>query len=86
MYPRRLVEILACGGIAVTTPAKSVEAMFADDSNVVANAEHARDLFERLRYGPSTEDLECARAGAEYLLREHSWSQRIERIREVVGV
>lgn len=87
MYSRRLVEILACGGIAVTSPALSVDALFKDYCHVVSDAEEARDLFERLhRWGASSQDLERARAGAEYVLREHTWANRIAQITEVVGL
>jgi hypothetical protein len=76
MYSRRLVEILACGGIAVTSPARSVDLMFKDFCHVVSTAEEAAPLFERLaRFGPDTRDLEMARAGAEYVLREHNWAK-----------
>ncbi len=86
MFSRRLVEILACGGIAVTTPALSVERLFAECCYVVHEEGQARELFERLRYGPSDDDLARARAGAELILREHTWAQRWAAVREVVGV
>lgn len=85
MFSRRLVEILACGGIAVTTPSQSVEALFKDYCHVVSDSEEALALFERLRYGPSPDDLERARAGAEYVLREHTWTHRLEEILQIVG-
>jgi len=84
MFSRRLVEILACGGIAVTTPAKSVDALFKDYCHVVSSGEEAFELFERLRHGPSSQDLERARAGAEYVLREHTWAKRLEYVMDVV--
>lgn len=87
MYSRRLVEILACGGIAVTSPAPSVDAMFKDYCHVVRTADEARPLFERWhRDGPSAQDLERARAGADYVLREHTWARRLAQIAQVVGL
>lgn len=86
MFSRRLIEILACGGIAVTSPAKSVDAMFKDYCHIVNSAEKARELFNRLKYGPSPDDMERARAGAEYVLREHTWSNRLKQICEAVGL
>lgn len=86
MYSRRLVEILACGGIAVTSPADSVTAMFADYCHVVDDPDQARALFSRLRHGPAPEDLERARAGSDYVLREHVWSRRLEQIAAVAGL
>jgi spore maturation protein CgeB len=84
MFSRRLVEILGCGGIAVTNPTPSVDALFKDFCHVVSSDEEARELFARLRHGPSTRDLERARAGAEFVARHHTWRHRLEQIAEVV--
>ncbi|WP_288229467.1 glycosyltransferase [uncultured Desulfovibrio sp.] len=86
MYSRRLVEIMACGGIAVTTPALSVERLFSDYCHVVSSKEDALELFSRLRHGPSPQDLERARAGAEYVACNHTWNHRLKFIAEVVGL
>lgn len=86
MYSRRLIEILACGGIAVTNPSPAVERYFGQFCHVVRDAGEASALFERLRSGPSRPDLERARAGAEYVLREHTWRHRLEEMAAVVGL
>ena len=86
MFSRRLVEILACGGIAVTSPARSVDALFRDYCQVISTADEARALFERLRHGPSNDDLDRARDGAEYVRANHTWAQRLEQIAAVAGV
>jgi hypothetical protein len=86
MYSRRLVEILACGGIAVTNPSPAVDRYFKDFCHVVHNAEEAADLFARLKHGPSADDLARAEAGACYVLAEHTWAHRLEEIVRVVGL
>ncbi len=87
MYSRRLVEILACGGIAVTSPAKSVDALFRDYCHVVSSNEEAIALFSRLaKDGPTPQDLERARAGAEYVMREHTWAKRLAEISNWLGL
>jgi hypothetical protein len=86
MYSRRLVEILACGGLAVTAPARSVETMFKEYCWVVSDRTQAQDLFARFAHGPQPADLERARAGADYVAREHTWSRRLEEIIRVVGL
>jgi spore maturation protein CgeB len=85
MFSRRLVEILACGGIAVTNPSPAVARYFEDFCHVVRTPDEARELFARLKHGPDAQDLERARAGAEYVLREHTWAHRVEEILAVVG-
>lgn len=84
MFSRRLVEILACGGIAVTNPSVAVERHFKDYCHVVHTQEEAFDLFARLKHGPSNSDLERAEAGAQYVRTEHAWSKRLETIMAVI--
>ncbi|MBN3823112.1 glycosyltransferase [Burkholderia sp. Ac-20384] len=84
MFSRRLVEILGCGGIAVTTPALSVDTMFADFCHVVRSDEEAGELFARLCGGPSRDDLERARAGAAHVAQHHTWQHRLRQIEEVL--
>lgn len=86
MYSRRLVEILACGGIAVTNPIPAVERYFKNYCHVVHDMENAVNLFERLKHGPSADDLARAEAGARYVLAEHTWAHRLEEISRVVGL
>lgn len=84
MFSRRLVEILACGGIAVTTPAESVDNLFAEYCHVVHDAIEMRELFARLKHGPSKDDLARARAGAEYVAQNHTWAHRLEQMAKVL--
>jgi len=86
MFSRRLIEIIACGGIAVTTPAESVDRLFKEYCHIVSNVEEANELFARLKHGPNKIDLEQAEAGANYILQNHTWTHRIEKIRNIIGV
>jgi spore maturation protein CgeB len=86
MFSRRLVEILACGGIAVTNPSIAVDQLFSDYCHVVNSADEMQDLFSRLKYGPNADDLERARAGAEYVAANHTWSHRLQQIADVLGL
>lgn len=86
MYSRRLVEILACGGIAVTNPSPAVDRYFKGYCHVVHDVREATDLFARLKHGPSADDLARAEVGARYVLAEHTWAHRLEEIARVVGI
>jgi hypothetical protein len=86
MFSRRLIEILACGGLAVTTPALAVDRLFADYCHVVSNEDEARELFERMaRDGYSARDREMMTAGAEHVLARHTYAQRIDTVLDIVG-
>lgn len=80
MCSRRLLEILACGGIAMTNPSLCVSKYFSEFCHVAANGEEARELFIRATFGPSKEDKERAAAGAAYVRSTHTWSHRLEDI------
>jgi spore maturation protein CgeB len=84
MCSRRLLEILACGGIAVTNPSLCVDKHFRDFCHVVSAPEEARETFCRLKFGPSTEDMERAEAGARHVRQFHTWEHRLEEICAVV--
>lgn len=86
MYSRRLLEILACGGIAVTNPSRAVDRYFRDYCLVVDSHESAQALFSRLKHGPSKNDLERAEAGAAYVRQHHTWAQRLEAICAVAHI
>ncbi|MGX4801066.1 glycosyltransferase family protein, partial [Pasteurella multocida] len=47
MYSRRVVEVLACAGILVSTPSLAVERLFKDYCHIVNSEEEAIELFER---------------------------------------
>jgi hypothetical protein len=46
----------------------------------------ARALFDRLRFGPSSEDLDRARQGAAYVAQHHTWAQRLELVTGTAGL
>jgi spore maturation protein CgeB len=85
MFSRRLIEILACGGLAVTNPAPSVERYFKEYCEVVGSGEECRELFGRLKNGLTASDRDRALAGADYILREHTWAHRLEEVLRVIS-
>lgn len=87
MCSRRLLEILACGGIAITNRSPAVDRLFAPYCHVVTTREEAATLLDRLaRHGPSDDDLARAAAGAAYVRAHHTWSQRLEQICTTAGL
>ena len=82
---RRLLEILASGGIAVTNPGRAVDRYFRDFCHVVHSREQASELFARLLQGPTAQDCERAAAGAAYVRQFHTWEHRLQELADVVG-
>lgn len=87
MFSRRLIEILGCGGLAVSTPALAVERLFASYCHVVGDAKQTRDLFARLgKHGLSQADRRMTEAGAAYVTTHHTWAHRMRQIMATAGL
>lgn len=86
MCSRRLLEILACGGVAVTNPSRAVDRYFREYCHVVSTREEALAVFSRLRAGPSQEDFDRAEAGARYVRSAHTWEHRLGEVCAVLGI
>jgi spore maturation protein CgeB len=86
MVSRRLLEILACGGIALTNSNKAVTREFKEFCLVVSDADEAKALFERMQKGPTVNDLNRASAGAEYVRKHHTWAHRLELICDLINL
>lgn len=86
MCSRRLLEILACGGIMVTNPSPIVNETFRDFCHVITDRAQAEELFSRLRHGPSQEDLDRAEAGAAFVRQNHTWQHRLQQLVESVRI
>lgn len=80
MFSRRVVEILACGGILVSTPSLSMDKWFKDFCHIVQSEEEAVELFQRLKYGLSPDDLARAKAGSDFVLQHFTWQRFLEQI------
>jgi len=86
MYSRRLVEGLACGSIMVTNPALSVDRYFSEYCEIVHSREECDDVLARIFKGGGKHERERARAGADYVLREHTWEKSLAQIAQTIGL
>lgn len=85
MFSRRVVEVLACGGILVSTPSLAMDRLFKDYCHIVHSEDEAVVLFERLKHGLSKQDLEMAKAGADFVLNNFTWQKFLEKIEAVIA-
>lgn len=86
MFSRRLIEILGCGGLAVTTPARAIDHLFKGYCHVVRSSEEATDLFERLSHkGYDAADRAMMEGAAEYVLQRHSYAHRLATVRTALA-
>lgn len=85
MFSRRLIEILACEGLAVTTPALSVDRYFKEFCYVVSCEEEARSLLGRFKNGLGSREREMVAAGGGFVLKEHTWAHRLAEVMNVIS-
>lgn len=83
MCSRRVNEILACGGILVSTPSLVLEKHYKDYCYIVDSEDEAIELFQRLKYGASKEDLERALAGSEFVMQNFTWAHFLQKVKSV---
>ncbi|WP_407851520.1 glycosyltransferase [Bordetella petrii] len=84
MFSRRFLEIVASGGLAVSTPALSIEQQFSDYCHIVSSSEELEDLLGALQNGWRPADKEMVQAGARHVLQFHTWEKRLEEILQIV--
>lgn len=86
MFSRRLIEIIACGGLAVSTPALSIDRWFGSYCHTVRNREEAQGLLGRLaREGYNDDDRARMTEGAAYIAREHTYSRRLDTLLDILA-
>jgi len=79
MYSRRLIEILAVGGVAITTPSLAVSQIFSEYCTIVdsiASINAVLDWTEQ-EYAFAGER---AHHGAEMIAKQHTWTNRLSQL------
>lgn len=81
MYSRRLIEIIAVGGVAISTPSLAAQKLFADYCHIVSSEDEMEAVlgWPPSRYG---EAAERARQGGQIVRELHTWTNRLEMIEE----
>lgn len=87
MLSRRLMEIVATGGLAVSSPSEAASLMLGDYAHIVSTEDEANALLERLsKDGPSAQDRARIEAGAHYMTENHTWAHRLSYLADTVGL
>ena len=87
MFSRRLIEILACGRVAITNDTRAVQNYFKDYCYSFSSKEELSEMFDKFkRDGLSNDDKDRLKSAADYIVQNHTWSHRLKTIREIVGV
>jgi len=81
MYSRRLIEILAVGGIAVSAPSMAVSHLFSEFCYVVNSRESIFACLEEVQHDSAYRmAIQRAQAGAQLIAERHTWENRLSEI------
>lgn len=80
MFSRRLIEIMACGRLAVTNPSLSVSTRFKDMCEVINSKEEADELFVQLSKGYTKQQIEMMRYASDHVLENYNYDKWLQRI------
>lgn len=85
MYSRRLIEIIACGCIAITNWTPAVEKYFKNYCIIFKNHQELEEIIKRIsKNGVNNTDIENAKKGAEYIINNHTWDIALDKIYKLV--
>jgi len=84
MFSRRLIEIMACGRLAVTNPSLSVSTRFEDMCEVIDGKEQADELFVQLSKGYTSQQTEMMRYASNHVLQNYNYDQWVKNIVEFI--
>ncbi|MFV0482080.1 MAG: glycosyltransferase [Campylobacteraceae bacterium] len=87
MFSRRLIEIIACGRVAITNNTPSVEKYFKEYCYVFETKEELEELLKNFqKNGLSNNDKQKLETGANYVLKYHTWTHRLQEIKSIIGL
>ncbi|WP_141080963.1 glycosyltransferase, partial [Campylobacter lanienae] len=87
MFSRRLIEILACGRIAITNNTPAIEKYFKDYCYPFNDESQLQDLLYKINeFGMDKHTKERLRSAAEHIANNYTWEHRIKYIKEIVGI
>lgn len=80
MYSRRLIEIMACGRLAVTNSSLAVDTRFEGMCEVIDSEEQADELFAQLSRGYTKQQKEMMRYASHHVLENYNYDKWIQSI------
>lgn len=84
MFSRRLIEIMACGRLAVTNPSLSVSTRFEGMCEVIESKEQADELFAQLSRGYTKQQIEMMHYASDHVLQNYNYDKWLQRIIEFI--
>lgn len=80
MFSRRLIEIMACGRLAITNPSLAVSTRFEGMCEIIETREQADELFAQLSKGYTKQQKEMMRYASHHVLENYNYDKWMQSI------
>lgn len=86
MFSRRLIEIMACGRLAVSNPSVSLNTRFEGMCEVVESREQADELFAQLSRGYTKQQIEMMHYASHHVLENYNYDKWLQHIIDFIDL
>ena len=83
MFSRRLIEIMACGRLAISNPSLSIETRFKNMCIELDQADHAQVLFEQLQSGYTAQQQDMVNYAHDHIHQNYTARQWLKQILKI---
>ncbi|MFC6052334.1 hypothetical protein A6M14_08285 [Acinetobacter sp. Ac_877] len=86
MFSRRLIEIMACGRLAISNPSLSIKTRFKDMCIELDQADHAQVLFEQLQSGYTAQQQDMVNYAYDHIHQNYTAHQWLKQILKICNI
>lgn len=80
MFSRRLIEIMACGRLAISNPSLSIQHLFKDMCIEISTEDSHQNIFEQLKFGYTLEQKQIINYAYEHVHQHYTAQNWLKRI------
>ena len=86
MFSRRLLEIMACGRLAISNPSLAIDHLFKDMCIQIDHTDEARQLFSQLQFGYTAEQREMVTYAHDHVQQNYTASAWLKSIIKICNL
>lgn len=86
MFSRRLLEIMACGKLAISNPSQAISHLFKDMCICIDDPIEANDLFEQLSHGYTHDQIEMCHYAQQHVEENYNVNHWINQILKEINI
>lgn len=86
MFSRRLIEIMACGRLALSNSSLSIKKLFPEMCIELDHTEHAQILFEQLQFGYTAQQQEMVNYAHNHVHQHYTARQWLKQMLEICNI